>query len=222
MMDASLDTDIVIHLYVSGRKDLLFSSFDELVMYEYLFEKELKNKSPMVYAEFSADVENGYVKIITHADLIGMGIKGLFEEYKDSNQCLFDQGELHAIALAKAMGIAAFVSDDTKPQGPHHTLVQEIIEDVIPFAFYELLFLKYISSVITLQEMFEEFEAVTSASMSEHPMNFRSKILSAVRRFSARDGSNRDLEWIRNFCSQKNINLNDKMRELKPFLASLS
>lgn len=220
-MDASLDTDVVIHLYSSGKQELLFSSFDELVMYEYLFEKELKNKSPLVYAEVIRDVGNRHIKIITNADLISMGIKGLFENYKESNQCLFDQGELHAIALAKAMGIAAFVSDDTKPQGPHHTLVQEIIEDVIPFAFYELLFLKYLSSVITLKELFEEFEAITSASMSQHPMNFRSRIIATVRRFSERNGTKRDIEWLRSFCEEKNINFKAKMRELKLFLESL-
>lgn len=220
-MDASLDTDIVIHLYASGRKELLFSSFTELVMYEYLFEKELKRKSPIVYEEVARDVENSRVKIITNRDLIDMGIKGLFENYKDNNMYLFDQGELYAIALAKAMGIAAFVSNDTKAQGPHHTLVQEIIEDVIPFAFYELLFLKYLNSAITLQEMFEEFEAVTSASMSEHPMNFRSRMLSTVKRFANKNGSKRDTDWIRDFCSQNHINFKAKMQELRPFLDNL-
>lgn len=101
-MDASLDTDIVIHLYTSGRKDLLFSSFAELIMYEYLLETELKNKAYTVYEEFYRDVKNGNIKIVTNADLIGIGIKGLFENYKDRNKYLFDQGELHAIALAQA------------------------------------------------------------------------------------------------------------------------
>jgi hypothetical protein len=32
MMDASLDTDIVIHLYKSGKKDLLLSSFDNALL----------------------------------------------------------------------------------------------------------------------------------------------------------------------------------------------
>ena len=60
----------------------------------------------------------GNLGLITSVQLINMGIKGLFEEYKQDYAVLFDQGELHAIALAKAMGIAAFVSDDTKDQGP--------------------------------------------------------------------------------------------------------
>lgn len=140
MMNASLDTDIVIHLYKSGKKDLLFSHFDELFIYEYLFKTEMKTKALEVYKEFKEDIKNQRIKLITNADLIEMGIKGIFEEYKENNKYLFDIGELHAIALAKAMGIVAFVSDDTKENGPHQTLVKELIQGVIPFAFYELFF----------------------------------------------------------------------------------
>lgn len=172
MMNASLDTDIVIHLYKSGKKDLLFSCFDKLFIYEYLYETEMKTKSLQVYEEFKKDIESGRISLITNAKLVEMGIKGLFEEYKESNKYLFDIGELHAIALAKAMGIVAFVSNDTKEEGPHQTLVKELIQGVIPFAFYELLFLKYLDSQISVQEMFNSFEEVNSASMSTHPMNF--------------------------------------------------
>ncbi len=52
MMNASLDTDIVIHLYKSRRKDLLFSHFDNLFIYEYLLETEMQSKSTEVYEEF--------------------------------------------------------------------------------------------------------------------------------------------------------------------------
>ena len=41
-MDASLDTDIVIHLYKSNKRDLLFSFCDKLYMHENLLENELK------------------------------------------------------------------------------------------------------------------------------------------------------------------------------------
>lgn len=95
-MDASLDTDIVIHLYKSNKKDLLFSSFDELFIYEYLLEEELRNKSFSVYHEFKEDIKSSLVNVITNAHLVEMGIKGLFEEYKESNKNLFDIGELHS------------------------------------------------------------------------------------------------------------------------------
>lgn len=220
-MDASLDTDIVIHLYKSDKRDLLFSYCDKLYMHEYLLNKELKNKSAPVYREFLEDVENELITIIYNSDLIKMGIKGLFEGYLQDYNYLFDMGEIHAIALAKAMGIVTFLSDDTKEDGPHETLVKELIEDVIPFSFYELLFLKYLESSMTPEDLFEEFEDVNSNSMSQHPMNFRSKMLFTVRRFSKRHGTERDKQWIENFCSSKGVNYKSKMMELRDFLRTL-
>lgn len=143
-MDASLDTDIVIHLYKSNKRDLLWSFCDELYMHEYLLENELKRQSYSVHEQFMIDVQKGNINIITNSDLIGMGVKRLFDRYIEENDLLFDTGEVYAVALAKTMGIATFLSDDTKEFGPHDTLVRGLIEDVMPFAFYELLFLNYI------------------------------------------------------------------------------
>ena len=110
----------------------------------------------------SSDLDEGRVEIISNKDLIEMGIKGLFEDYKRDFEYLFDRGELYVVSLAKTMGLFAFVSDDTKDFGPHETLVKELIEDVIPFAFYELLFLKYLSEEFTVDEMHQEFKEVTN------------------------------------------------------------
>lgn len=220
-MNASLDTDIVIHLYKSNKKDLLFSHFDCLYIYEYLLEIEMKTKAAEVYEEFEEDIAGGHIKLITNTDLIEMGIKGLFEEYKESNKYLFDTGELHAIALAKAMGIVALVTDDTKDYGPHQTLVRGLIEGVIPFSFYELLFLDYLDSKISVHEMFDSFQEINETSMGSYPMNFRTKILNTVRRFSRKYGTKRDNDWIENYCKEKSIDLRERMNELKIFLKSL-
>ncbi|WP_195469558.1 hypothetical protein [Clostridium sp. D43t1_170807_H7] len=220
-MDASLDTDIVIHLYKSEKKELLYSSFDKVYIYDFLLEKEMKRKSTSVYEEFKKDVEAGIVKVITNKDLIDMGIKKLFEDYKENNKYLFDQGELQAVALAKAMGIAAFVSDDTKDFGPHQSLVKELIEGVIPFAFYELLFLKYLSSEITLQELDRSFEQVNQSSMSQFPMSFRRKLSEVLKRFSAKYITERDKKWILEYCDKREINLNDKMLKLRDYLKAI-
>lgn len=220
-MDASLDTDIVIHLYKSEKKELLYSSFDKVYIYDFLLEKEMKRKSTSVYEEFKKDVEAGIVKVITNKDLIDMGIKKLFEDYKENNKYLFDQGELQAVALAKAMGIAAFVSDDTKDFGPHQSLVKELIEGVIPFAFYELLFLKYLSSEITLQELDRSFEQINQSSMSQFPMSFRRKLSEVLKRFSAKYITERDKKWILEYCDKREINLNDKMLKLRDYLKAI-
>lgn len=220
-MEASLDTDIVIHLYKSNKRDLLFSFCDELYMHEYLLENELKRKSYSVHEQFMIDVQKGNINIITNSDLIDRGVKVLFETYLEQNNLLFDTGELYAVALAKTIGIAAFLSDDTKDFGPHDTLVRGLIRDVIPFAFYELLFLKYIETDQTPEDLYNEFEEVTSSSMQVHPMNFRSRMITTVRRFSDKHGTKRDIIWIKEFCNNRNINYKNKMLELKRFLKTL-
>lgn len=78
-MDVSLDTDIVIYLYKSDKKDLLFSIYDQLYMHEYLLENELKRKSYLVHERFMKDVESVNINIISNSDLRGMGVKKLFD-----------------------------------------------------------------------------------------------------------------------------------------------
>lgn len=221
MMKASIDTDIVIHLYLSNKQGLFFEFFDELYMHEYLYENELKRKSFPIYKKFSSDVVAGKVKIITNKNLIEMGVKSLFDDYKSDYEYLFDSGELYAVSLAKTMGLFAFLSDDTKEFGPHYTLVEELIEDVIPFAFYELLFLKYLSGKFTVEEMCKEFNEVTFKSMNRYPMKFKSRIARTVKRFSKNYGSMRDVDWIQVYCKDENINYRVKMIELKRYLRTL-
>lgn len=220
-MDASLDTDIVIHLYKSDKKDLLFSFCNRLYMHEYLLEHELKKKAIQVYQEFCVDIDNELISIICTSDLIEIGIKGLFEDYLQEYEYLFDRGEMYAIALAKAMGLVALLSDDTKEFGPHETLVKELIEDVIPFSFFELLFLKYLELDMNPEELLKEFESVNTSSMSRYPMKFKNKMLSIVRRFSKKSGTERDRQWIDNFCCSNNIDYKRKMVDLKGFLETL-
>lgn len=119
------------------------------------------------------------------------------------------------------MGIAAFVSDDTKDFGQHQSLVKELIEGVIPFAFYELLFLKYLSSEITLQELDRSFEQVNQSSMSQFPMSFRRKLSEVLKRFSAKYITERDKKWILEYCDKREINLNDKMLKLRDYLKAI-
>lgn len=220
-MKASLDTDVVIHLYESGKEELIFNFFDQLYMHDYLYQKELKQKSVIAYDGFTYDVANNRVEIVTNKNLFDMGILSLFERYKRDYEYLFDSGELYAVSMAKAIGLDAFVSDDTKEYGPHETLVKELIEDVMPFAFYELLFFKYLSSDLSLEEMHREFEKITLQTMRQYPMNFRNRMLMTARRFSQKHGTKRDCNWVKSFCKRQQIDYNIKMRRLKGYLSGL-
>ncbi len=110
---------------------------------------------------------------------------------------------------------------NTKEFGPHETLVKELIEDVIPFAFYELLFLRYLSGEFTAEEMNREFNEITSKSMNGRPMNFRSRMLRTVRRFSYKSGTKRDCDWIHSYCKSNSINYKRKMIGLKQYLSQI-
>ncbi len=52
MRRASLDTDIIIHLYKAGNKRAVYSLFDEVYVYEYLVEKELKNRAESLHGVY--------------------------------------------------------------------------------------------------------------------------------------------------------------------------
>ena len=85
-----------------------------------------------------------------------------------------DLGEVYAIALAKTLGCISLVTDDIKEYGPHYTLMRIPDSDVIPFAFYEILFLDYLEEVIAEDELVERFNII--CDLSELRMNLTSKI----------------------------------------------
>jgi len=150
-----------------------------------------------------------------------MGIKALFDEQYRDFKILFagDRGEAYAVALASVIGIEAFISDDTKDGGPHETLVKELIDDVVPFTFYELLFLKYLRSDINCEEFKEEFDKI-SATMSK-PMEFKSRINRVLKRYHKERSSDRDYYWLQDFCEEHNVDLRSRLVELVTFVKGL-
>lgn len=217
-MNASLDTDIIIHLYRAGNKELLYSLFDGLYVYEYLVEQELKNNVRDVYLEFRKDIEDGLANAVTSTDLQKRHVKVLFDKYVQDSQYLFDRGEMYAVALARAMGIEVLLSDDTEEFGPRDTLVRGLITDVMPFAFYELLLLRYVSSAITVAELRKESDAVSK--LFDYPMNFRGRMERTIRRFG-NNGTERDRVWIGQYCSECGADLTKKLAELRRYIKSL-
>jgi len=218
-MDVSLDTDIVIHLYKAGMKDTLFCYFDKLYIYEYLLDKEMKIKSIDVYNEFLKDIEAGKIILIDKKYLARVGMLKSFDDKLYDFKTLFDFGEANAVALASVLGIAALVTDDTKEYGPHDSLVKEIVENVIPFAFYELIFLNYIESKIDHNQLKENFDTVNITSF-EKPMDFSGRISRVVRRFSSK-GTDRDISWMNDFCCRRSIDYKKKIRSLGAYLKTL-
>ena len=213
MMDVSLDTDITIHLYNAGKEELLFKYFDKCYVHEFILEREIKYKSQDVYKQVKSEIESGKIILVTQKYLIDIKMKRYFENKRDEIEVLFDFGEANAIALASTLGIAALVTDDTKEFGPHDTLVKELVEDIIPFSFYELLFLDYLQSDDDFDGLQESFEWINRIAYPQHPMSFISRISRVVRRFN-KNGTERDRRWIENFCSSREIDYKSRMKKL--------
>lgn len=212
-MHVSLDTDITIHLYNAGKEELLFKYFDKLYIHEFILEKEIKNKSICVYDKINTEINSGKIIKVTQRYLIDIGMKKSFEDKLYDIKALFDFGEANAVALASSLGIAALVTDDTKAYGPHDTLVKEYIEDIIPFSFYELLFLEYLQSEDDFQQFKSDYDKINSIAYPKYPMNFLSRVKRVVRRFSSQ-GTNRDIQWMNDFCQQHSIYYRVKMKLL--------
>ena len=75
-----------------------------------------------------------------------------------------DLGEVYAISMAKTLGCISLVTDDIKERGPHYTLMRIPDSDVMPFAFYELLFLDYLEERLSEQELLDYFNRICDLS----------------------------------------------------------
>lgn len=212
-MDVSLDTDITVHLYNAGKEELLYKYFGKCYMHEFILEREIKNKSMDVYNKIIKEIEAGKIVKVTQRYLVEIGMKKQFEDKVYELQTLFDFGETNAVALASVLGVGALVTDDTKDQGPHDTLVKEYVEDIIPFSFYELLYLDYLQSG-DYNIFKNDYDKINKVAYPKYPMDFASRIKRVVRRFG-KHGSDRDKEWMNNFCKIKNVDYRSVMQNLK-------
>ena len=65
-MKASLDTNVIIHLYKAGLQSVLFDVFDEgVLIYEQIRSVELENHGQDVLMDVDADIASGKIEIYT-------------------------------------------------------------------------------------------------------------------------------------------------------------
>ncbi len=108
-MRASLDTNVIIHLYEAELQNILFMRFDEIYVYEHIIFIELKNHaSQKIMQNVLQDIELGKIALVTKADLIEKGCWYIFDEYVRENRLIYeygDLGEVYAIALATRINL---------------------------------------------------------------------------------------------------------------------
>ena len=143
-MEASLDTNVIIHLYKAKLQSVLFNRFQKLKVYEFIRNREMNNHAePEIIDLFDKDVEAGRIELITDEYLKSIGMYQVFLQQVKEIRILFDGGDLgevYAIAMAKTLGCICLVTDDIKERGPHYTLMRMPDSDVIPFAFLKFYY----------------------------------------------------------------------------------
>ena len=144
-MRASLDTNVIIHLYRAELQTILFDFFDDGVfIYEQIRNVELENHGKDVLDKVDADIANGTIEIYTDQKLRDQAVYKIFDNNVKENRWLYgtgDLGEIYAISLAQTLGAYSLVTDDTKQGGPYMSLLQ-FEDDIMPFTFADVLILR--------------------------------------------------------------------------------
>ncbi len=221
-MEASLDTNVIIHLYKAGYQTILFRRFEKLKVYDYIRYHEMDNHAdPEIIGQFDKDVEIGKIELITDEYLREIGMFIVFQQHVKDIRILFDGGDLgevYAIVIAKTLGCISLVTDDIKPRGPHYTLMRIPDSDVMPFAFYEILFLDYLEEEITEKKFLDCYNTI--CELSDLSWNCSSKLKGFIRRFWTSPYSDSEKEWMKNFCNDKNINAKQKLQKLSTYITT--
>lgn len=219
-MDASLDTNVIIDLYNANFQSLLFNRFEKLKVYEFIRNIEMVHHAKEEVIElFDKDVADGKIEIITDEYFKSIGMYNVFKQHVYENKILYDigdLGEVYAIALAETLGCITLVTDDVKEYGPHFMLMRIPDSDVMPFAFYELLFLNYLEGIISVEELNNQFDNI--CIVSNLNINFTAKMKFFVRRFWSDPYTDSERKWMESFCAENKINAKQKIQELSRYL----
>ena len=75
-MKASLDTNVVIHLYRADGQEILFEVFkDEIFIYEQIRDVELEHHGRDILSVLDSDIAAGKIKVYTDEKLKEQGVK---------------------------------------------------------------------------------------------------------------------------------------------------
>ena len=150
-MRASLDTNVIIHLYRAELQGILFDLFDEGVfIYEQIRSMELEHHGQDILTKVDSDINAGKIELFTDQKLKDLAVYKMFENNVRENRILYnagDLGEVYAISLAQTIGAYSLVTDDTKQGGPYMSLLQ-LDYDIMPFTFADVLILRYIICIV--------------------------------------------------------------------------
>lgn len=214
-MRASLDTNVIIHLYRASRQHILFELFDEGVfIYEQIRSIELQNHAKDLITAIDEDIAAGKIELYTDQKLKELEVYKIFESNVRENRFLYgtgDLGEVYAISLAQTLGAYSLVTNDVKQGGPYMSLLQ-FEDDVMPFTFADVLIIRYLIGQEDEEQTVNDFDEINSAS--EQNWSFRSQLAKFIRRFFKDPYRKDDTDWIKELAERHNVAVKNKLQTL--------
>lgn len=218
-MRASLDTNVIIHLYRANLQNILFEIFDDGVfMYEQIRNVELEHHGQDVLDNIDEDISAGKIEVYTDEKLKSQSVFRIFENNVNENRQLYgsgDLGEVYAISLAQTIGAYSLVTDDIKQGGPYMSLLQ-LQYDVMPFTFADILILRYLLDMADDLQTVNDFNAVNIASGLQ--WSFRSQIAKFIKRFWKDPYKDEDRQWMQKLVTERNVKVKSKFEILKKLI----
>lgn len=215
-MKASLDTCVIINLYRANAVQILFDAFpDGIFVYKFIRDIEMKRHGADILSLFDSDVSKGKIMLIDDEYFRSIGMYLIFAKHVNNERILYnsgDMGEVYATALARTLGAFAVVTDDIKLYGPHYTLMVMLDSNVMPFSFNEVLLLNYLDGIINADEYIDYFNLINETCKLN--WDFSSKLRNIIKRFSKDPYTLREKEWMRDYCSSRDISFKTKLNEL--------
>lgn len=219
-MKASLDTNVLIHLYSANKEGLLFDFFEDgVLIYEQIRKIELNNHGQAVLANIDRDILDGKIEVYTDDMLRQLGVYTIFKQRVKETSILYstgDIGEVYAIALAQTLGVMSLVTDDTKQGGPYMSLLQFENEDVMPFNFVDIIIITYIAGRISVSESVDIFNSINEASNLN--WSYKSQLGKFVRRFWSDPDKQKDKQWVKAYCEGYGVSFVEKVKELRKWV----
>ena len=222
-MRASLDTNVIIHLYRAGLQNILFEFFDEGVfIYEMIRSIELSHHGKDLLEKIDEDILEGKIKIYTDKNLKELEVYRMFEINVKRNENLYstkDLGEIYAISLAQTLGTYSLVTDDVKQGGPYMSLLQ-FEDEIMPFNFADILILRYLVGNVDALQTIENFQTINRESALN--WSFKSRICRFIERFYTNPYREEDKQWINEFTKTYSIKVKNKLFVLLQTLDTIS
>ena len=221
-MKASLDTNVIIHLYKANLQEVMFQRFDEgIYIYQQIRAVELENHGRDILPLVDRDIEARRIWVYTDAELKEKGVLSIFQNHVYENEMLYspqDRGEVYAISLAQTLGAYSLVTDDIKQGGPYMSLLQFEDNAILPLTYADVLFLNYLSGLINEREVIEYFERISTASFLD--WSLRSHLARFIRRFWAEPYQEHEKLWMAEWCREQGVNAKEKLKALRALITN--